>query len=182
MWRDLLETDTQLAHVDTFFILAGVVTEFFGPGGEFNRNETQGFDGETGRGAEAAAEIRAMEEEKTIIGYHAVFDESLLPEHAVKAIIEVKVRPERDGGFDKIAQRLSKFPQVSNLYLMSGGFDLLVEVQGKNLNEVASFVARKLATQDGVLSTATHFLLKKYKEAGKLMREEERSERLNISI
>ncbi|MBO4492199.1 MAG: Lrp/AsnC family transcriptional regulator [Lentisphaeria bacterium] len=132
--------------------------------------------------SEAAAEIQAMEEEKTIIGYHAVFDESLLPEHAVKAIIEVKVRPERDGGFDKIAQRLSKFSQVSNLYLMSGGFDLLVEVQGKNLNEVASFVARKLATQDGVLSTATHFLLKKYKEAGKLMREEERSERLNISI
>ena len=77
---------------------------------------------------------------------------------------------------------MSKFPQVSTLYLMSGGFDLLVEVQGKNLQEVATFVARKLATQDGVLSTATHFLLKKYKESGKLMQEEEGYERLNITM
>ncbi len=126
--------------------------------------------------------IRKLEEDKTIIGYRAVFDESLLPEHAVKAIIEVKIRPEREGGFDKLARRLSKFPQVSNLYLMSGGFDLLVEVQGKNLNEVAMFVSRKLATQEGVLSTATHFLLKKYKESGKLMEEEKHEERLNITM
>lgn len=136
-----------------------------------------------GTDAAAAAEaIRKLEEEKTIIGYRAMFDESILPEYAVKALIEVKTRPEREGGFDKIAKRLSKFPQVSSLYLMSGGFDLLVEVQGKNLQEVATFVARKLATQDGVLSTATHFLLKKYKESGKLMQEEEGYERLNITM
>lgn len=129
------------------------------------------------------AEIRKLEEEKTIIGYRALFDETLLPEHAVKALIEVKVRPEREDGFDKIARRLSKFPQVSGLYLMSGGFDLLVEVQGRTLNDVAMFVSRKLATQEGVLSTATHFLLKKYKESGKLMQEDERhDDRLNITM
>ena len=134
------------------------------------------------KASDVVAAIRSMEDEKLIIGYRAVFDESILPDHAVKALIEVKTRPEREGGFDKIARRLSKFPQVSSLYLMSGGFDLLVEVQGKNLNEVAMFVSRKLATQDGVLSTATHFLLKKYKESGKLMQEEEHEERLNISL
>lgn len=136
-----------------------------------------------GAPAAAVAEaIRKLEDDKVIIGYRAVFDESQLPEYAVKAMIEVKTRPEREGGFDKIAKRLSKFPQVSSLYLMSGGFDLLVEVQGKNLQEVATFVSRKLATQDGVLSTATHFLLKKYKESGKLMQEEEVNERLNITL
>ena len=131
--------------------------------------------------SEAAAEIQAMEEEKTIIGYHAVFDESLLPEHAVKAIIEVKVRPERDGGFDKIAQRLSKFSQVSNLYLMSGGFDLTVVVKGKNMRDVASFVSAKLAPMEAILSTATHFVLKKYKEHGIAMEKEETDERMLIS-
>ena len=103
-----------------------------------------------------------------------------MPESKVKAIIEVKVRPEREGGFDKIARRLSKFPQVSSLYLMSGGFDLMLEIKGSTLQEVAEFVSSKLAAMDGVLSTSTHFLLKKYKEAGKLMEEEEYSERLKI--
>ncbi len=125
--------------------------------------------------------IEQLERDKVIFGYCAMFDETELPENAVKAIIEVKIRPERDGGFDKIARRLSRFPQVSSLYLMSGGFDLMVEVKGRNLNEVAMFVSSKLATIDGVLSTATHFLLKKYKEAGKLLQEEEPHERLQVT-
>ncbi len=128
-----------------------------------------------------ASVIRKLEKENVIIGYRAMFDESELPENAVKAIIEVKTRPEREGGFDRIARRLSKFPQVSSLYLMSGGFDLLVEVKGENLNDVAMFVSSKLATIDGVLSTSTHFLLKKYKESGKMLQEEEQHERLKIT-
>lgn len=128
-----------------------------------------------------ASVIKKLEQENVIIGYRAMFDESELPENAVKAIIEVKTRPEREGGFDRIARRLSKFPQVSSLYLMSGGFDLLVEVKGENLNEVAMFVSSKLATIDGLLSTSTHFLLKKYKESGKMLQEEEQNERLKIT-
>ncbi len=128
-----------------------------------------------------ASVIRKLEKENVIIGYRAMFDESELPENAVKAMIEVKTRPEREGGFDRIARRLSKFPQVSSLYLMSGGFDLLVEVKGENLNDVAMFVSSKLATIDGVLSTSTHFLLKKYKESGKMLQEEEQHERLKIT-
>ena len=105
---------------------------------------------------------------------------TLQDEKPVTAIIEVRVRPEREGGFDRIARRLSKFPQVTALYLMSGRYDLMLEVRGTDLNEVASFVSSKLSTIDGVLSTATHFLLKKYKEAGTMLLEEERDERLKI--
>ena len=120
-----------------------------------------------GADAAAAAEaIRKLEEEKTIIGYRAMFDESILPEYAVKALIEVKTRPEREGGFDKIAKRLSKFPQVSSLYLMSGGFDLAVMIEGKTMKEVAYFVAMKLAPIEDVISCATHFVLRKYKDKG----------------
>lgn len=124
--------------------------------------------------------IRELEEANEIIGYCALIDESVLPEAAVKAIIEIRIRPERSGGFDRIARRVSQFPQVSALYLMSGGFDLLAEVRGATLNEVAMFVSSKLATIDGVLSTSTHFLLKKYKESGKLYHEEAPDERLPI--
>lgn len=125
--------------------------------------------------------ITELEEANEIVGYCALIDESVLPEAAVKAIIEIKIRPEREGGFDRIARRLSKFPQVTSLYLMSGGFDLMAEVRGATLNDVAMFVSSKLATIDGVLSTATHFLLKKYKEAGKLYEEEETNERLQVT-
>ncbi|MBP5181954.1 MAG: Lrp/AsnC family transcriptional regulator [Lentisphaeria bacterium] len=130
---------------------------------------------------EVAETISELEKKNVIIGYSAIFNESELPESKVKAVIEVKVRPEREGGFDKIARRLSRFPQVSSLYLMSGGFDLLLEIKGATLQEVAEFVSSKLASMDGVLSTSTHFLLKKYKEAGKLMEEEEQDERLKIT-
>ena len=130
---------------------------------------------------EVAETVAELEKKNVIIGYSAIFNESELPESKVKAVIEVKVRPEREGGFDKIARRLSRFPQVSSLYLMSGGFDLLLEIKGATLQEVAEFVSSKLASMDGVLSTSTHFLLKKYKEAGKLMEEEEQDERLKIT-
>ena len=124
--------------------------------------------------------IEQLERDKVIFGYCAMFHETELPENAVKAIIEVKIRPERDGGFDKIARRLSRFPQVSSLYLMSGGFDLMVEVKGRNLNEVAMFVSSKLATIDGVLSTVTHFLLKKYKGHGTVLCDGPQDERMLI--
>ena len=129
---------------------------------------------------EVAAEIAELENRNIIRGYHAIINEDNLHDKPVKAIIQVRVRPEREGGFDRIARRLSNFPQVTALYLMSGGYDLMLEVRGADLNEVASFVSSKLATIDGVLSTATHFLLKKYKESGIMLLEEERDERLKI--
>ena len=129
---------------------------------------------------EVAAEIAELENRNIIRGYHAIINEDNLHDKPVKAIIEVRVRPEREGGFDRIARRLSNFPQVTALYLMSGGYDLMLEVRGADLNEVASFVSSKLATIDGVLSTGTHFLLKKYKESGIMLLEEERDERLKI--
>ena len=129
---------------------------------------------------EVAAEIADLENQNIIRGYHALVNEDNLHEKPAKAIIEVRVRPEREGGFDRIARRLSNFPQVTALYLMSGGYDLMLEVRGADLNEVASFVSSKLATIDGVLSTATHFLLKKYKESGVMLLEEEHDERLKI--
>ena len=129
---------------------------------------------------EVAAEIAELENRNIIRGYHAIINEDNLHDKPVKAIIQVRVRPEREGGFDRIARRLSKFPQVTALYLMSGGYDLMLEVRGADLNEVADFVSSKLATIDGVLSTGTHFLLKKYKESGTLLLEEEHDERLKL--
>ena len=96
-------------------------------------------------------------------------------------MIEVKVTPEREGGFDRIAGRISKFPEVEALYLMSGGYDLLVFVSGTNLKEVAAFVSARLATMEGVVSTATHFMLKTYKELGVLMEVKDEQERLQVS-
>ena len=98
----------------------------------------------------------------------------------MRALIEVKVTPQRDGGFDKIAKRLAKFAEVTDLYLVSGNYDLRVEVKGKTLQEVANFVAAKLSTIDGVLSTSTLFLLKKYKESGRIIDNDEEYNRLKI--
>ena len=159
--------------------LSNSILRMLGENGRISVQEIAGRLGSTEK--EVSAAIAKMESEGIIIGYRAVYDESTLPENAVKAIIEVKIRPERQGGFDRIARRLSKFPEVSSLYLVSGGFDLLLEIKGENLNAVAQFVSSKLATMDGVISTATHFLLKKYKESGKLMQDEEDHERLKIT-
>jgi len=131
---------------------------------------------------EVRKEIKRLEKNGVIKGYHAIIDDSIENgENKVSAIIEVKVRPEREGGFDKIARRISKFPEVLSVNLVSGSFDLELEVQGDSLHEVADFVASKLAPIDGVLSTNTCFLLKRYKIAGKILDNKEEYERLKVS-
>ena len=130
--------------------------------------------------AAVAAKIAEYEKAGTIRGYRALVNEDHLTEDRVTAVIEVKVQPEREGGFDRIARRISGFPEVVNMYLMSGKYDLLLFVEGKNLRAVASFVSERLATLDGVLSTGTHFMLKSYKQDGVLMDGEKIDDRLQI--
>ncbi|NOY75809.1 MAG: Lrp/AsnC family transcriptional regulator [Kiritimatiellaeota bacterium] len=125
--------------------------------------------------------VSEMEESGVISGYQAVIDDSLLPETKVKAIIEVNIRPQRDGGFDKIALRIAKFSEVDSMYLISGGYDLELEVRGDSLQAIAAFVSGKLATIDGVTSTATRFILKKYKEAGRIFDHDEEYKRLKVT-
>lgn len=131
--------------------------------------------------AAVQAVIQKLEAEQVILGYTAVVDEDRLPGAKVRALIEVKVTPRRDGGFDDVARRIAKFPEVVRLYLVSGGYDLLLEVEGDSLQTVAGFVSGRLATIDGVLSTATSFQLKKYKESGKIMTQEDEYERLPVT-
>ena len=125
--------------------------------------------------------IQQLENENVIIGYQAIVDDSHLPETKVKAIIEVNIHPQREGGFDNIARRLANFPEVNSLYLVSGGYDLELEVQGETLQDVAGFVSSKLATIEGVTSTATHFILKKYKVAGRIFGDDNEYKRLQVS-
>jgi len=124
--------------------------------------------------------IAELEKNQVIQGYTAVVNDELAEDSKVRALIEVRVTPRRDGGFDEVAKRIARFDEVIRLYLVSGAYDLLLEVEGDSLQEVASFVSAKLSTIDGVLSTATSFQLKKYKESGKLMLEEEEYERLKV--
>ena len=131
--------------------------------------------------AAVAARIAEYEREGTIRGFRALINEDHLKEDRVTAVIEVKVQPEREGGFDRIARRISGFPEVTNMHLMSGKYDLLLFVEGKNLREVAMFVSERLATLDGVLSTGTHFMLKTYKQDGVLMDGEKVDDRLQVS-
>jgi DNA-binding Lrp family transcriptional regulator len=131
--------------------------------------------------AEVSATIKRYEHEQVILGYRAVLNEEKLGLEHVRAVIEVKITPEREGGFNRLAERIARYSEVSSCYLMSGGYDLLVFVEGKNLREVASFVSEKLATIQGVLSTATHFMLKPYKEQGVLMMREQAEERLPVT-
>jgi len=130
---------------------------------------------------EVKAKIADYEKSGIIRGYRAIVNEDQLHLDNVRAVIEVKITPERVGGFDRVAERLGKFPEVQSLFLMSGTYDLLVFVSGRNLREVASFVSEKLATLDGVLSTSTHFMLKTYKDHGVLMEVEKENERLQVS-
>jgi DNA-binding Lrp family transcriptional regulator len=130
---------------------------------------------------EIAAKIKAYEEGQVILGYRAVLNEEKIDDDIVRAVIEVKITPERGGGFDRLAERIAKYAEVRSCYLMSGGYDLLVVVEGTNLREVATFVSEKLATIQGVVSTATHFMLKVYKEQGLLLQAETNDERLAIS-
>lgn len=131
---------------------------------------------------EIAARIDELERDGTLLGCQAIFDPEKLPKNGiVEAVIEVKITPERDGGFDRLASRISKFEEVQGCYLMSGGYDLLIIVQGDSLQSVALFVAEKLSTIRGVLSTATHFRLKAYKENGVLLQREPKPERLAVT-
>ena len=131
--------------------------------------------------AAVAARLAEYEQSGTIRGYRALINEDHLKEDRVTAVIEVKVQPEREGGFDRIARRISGFPEVVNMHLMSGKYDLLLFVEGDNLRKVAAFVSERLATLDGVLSTGTHFMLKTYKQDGVLMDGEKADDRLQVS-
>lgn len=128
-----------------------------------------------------AKEMQAMEEEKVIAGYHTMINWDKTNDERVTALIEVKVVPQRDEGFDKIAKRIYEFEEVSSVYLMSGAFDLTVIVEGKTMKEVALFVRQRLAVLDPVTSTATHFVLKKYKDNGIFMEQEKKDERMIVS-
>jgi DNA-binding Lrp family transcriptional regulator len=128
-----------------------------------------------------AAQIAQLEKDGVLLGYHAIVDPQKVPGSGVTAAIEVKITPERGGGFDRLAQRISKFAEVQSCYLMSGGYDLLVIVEGATLQDVAMFISEKLSTIKGVISTATHFKLKAYKENGITLRQEEKSERLAVT-
>lgn len=110
------------------------------------------------------AQLKALEEDGTIVGYKAVVDWDKTDREAVTALIEVKVEPQLGDGFDRVAERIYQYEEVESCYLMSGGFDLTVIISGRTLREVANFVSQKLSTIDAVKSTATHFILKKYKE------------------
>jgi DNA-binding Lrp family transcriptional regulator len=131
--------------------------------------------------AEVNQRIADYEKRGVIRGYQAILNEDRLDLDKVTAVIEVKVSPQREGGFDTIAQRISRFPEVRSAYLMSGTYDLLLFVEGRTLREVAGFVSERLSPLEGVLSTSTHFMLKTYKRFGVLMHQEVSDERLTVT-
>jgi DNA-binding Lrp family transcriptional regulator len=126
--------------------------------------------------------LEQLKKEKIFLGWRPVLNLSKESAGAVRAVIEVKITPERGGGFNRLADRISRFDEVESCYLMSGGYDLLVFVTGESLQKVASFVSEKLSTIEGVLSTATHFMLRSYKEQRLLMDSgTEETGRLNVA-
>lgn len=128
-----------------------------------------------------ANEIAEMEKEKIICGYHTMINWDKTGEEKVTALIEVKVTPQRGQGFDRIAERIYNFSEVSAVYLMSGGFDFTVIIEERTMKEVALFVSDKLAPLDAILSTATHFVLKKYKDHGTILGETVQDERMLVT-
>ncbi|MDD5947024.1 MAG: Lrp/AsnC family transcriptional regulator [Oscillospiraceae bacterium] len=136
----------------------------------------------TGRTEEEVAEkIAKMEHDGIIRGYSVIVDDELADNNMVSAYIELKVTPKPDCGFEEIARIITTYPEVESVTLMSGGYDLGLTVRGTNLRDIAAFVAQRLSTLDGVLSTATHFVLKRYKEKGILIMEEPHDERSVVS-
>ncbi len=131
--------------------------------------------------ADVSARIDEYEKAGIIQGYQAVINEDKLDGAPVTAAIEVRLTAEREGGFNRIAERISRFPEVRSAFLMSGGYDLLLFVSGPTLHAVASFVSEKLSTLDGVVGTATHFMLKTYKRNDVLMHNPDENERPQIS-
>lgn len=130
---------------------------------------------------EIAEELAKLEQEGIICGYHTLINWDRTSIEKVTALIEVKVTPQRGQGFDRIAERIYNYPEVKSVYLISGGYDLLVTLEEKTLKEIASFVSDKLSTLDSVLSTATHFILKKYKDHGTVFDKKREDEREVIS-
>lgn len=128
-----------------------------------------------------ANEIADMEKDKVICGYHTLIDWDKAGVELVTALIEVRMTPQRSQGFDKIAERICNYPEVYAVYLISGGYDLLVSLEGKTLKEVSQFVSEKLSTLDSVISTATHFILKKYKDHGTILSSKSESERMLVT-
>ena len=126
-------------------------------------------------------ELEAMEREGIICGYHTLINWDKAGVEKVTALIEVRVTPQRDMGFDKVAERIYNYPEVNSVYLISGGFDFLVSLEGKTLREVSQFVSEKLSTIDTVLSTKTNFILKKYKDHGTVMAPRAKDERIMMA-
>ncbi len=131
--------------------------------------------------AEIENRIKALEEKRVIVKYHTLINWEKAGEEVVSALIEVKVTPQRGAGFDNVAERIYRFPEVKAVYLMSGRYDISVLIEGKTMKEVALFVATKLATIENVQSTATHFVLKKFKQEGVILEDKEDDRRLVIS-
>lgn len=128
---------------------------------------------------QAKEEVKKLEEQGVIVKYTAIANTDELDENKVEALIEVKVTPQKGEGFDAIAREIAEHPEVKNLYLMSGGYDLAVIVEGKSLKSVSRFVSERISTYDTVLSTATHFILKKYKVEGALLKKSDEN-RLSV--
>jgi len=126
---------------------------------------------------EVINELNSLEKEGVICGYHTLIDWEKTSQEKVNALIEVRVTPQRGQGFDKIAERIYNYPEVRAVYLISGGYDLLVTLEEKSLKEISRFVTDKLSTLDTVLSTATHFILKKYKDHGTILDKKHADER-----
>jgi DNA-binding Lrp family transcriptional regulator len=128
-----------------------------------------------------ADRIARLEADGVLLGYQAVVDSQKVSGSIVTAVVEVKITPERGGGFDRLADRISRFSEVQSCYLMSGGYDLLVILEGNSLQDIATFIAEKLSTIKGVISTATRFRLKTYKENGVSLSREVKAERLAVT-
>ncbi len=126
---------------------------------------------------EVSAEIKRLEDTGVIKGYSTVFDEEIVAKDYVMAVIELKVTPKAQVGYDEIARHIAMYPEVESVYLVSGGYDLSVTLRCRTLKEVSDYVAQRLATIDGVVSTTTHFYLQKYKESGIMLISEEADER-----
>lgn len=131
---------------------------------------------------EIAAELDACKEENVILGYQTMINWEKTERETVTALIEVRITPQRNQGFDKIASQFYRYPQVSSCYLMSGGFDLMLIIEDSTLREVANFVSEKIAPLEGVLSTSTHFILKKYKSNGTLFAQKPKDDREAIVL
>lgn len=131
--------------------------------------------------AEVANMIADMEKERIICGYHTLIDWDKAGDDRLNALIEVRVTPQRERGFDRTAERICNYPEVSAVYLISGGYDLLITLEGKTLLEVSRFVSEKLAPVDEIISTTTHFILKKYKDHGTILAHKSKSERILVT-